>query len=141
MFLLFIDTSTNIFSLYTKNTLLLETHSVSIPNLIHSNIRICLPFRMYGTVFNKLHEHAHPGIKKPIVLSFNITIFLILKKGSPIFYTIALNVNIKNTSKQKSKLLLHNPFQTTLCLLITEFLWIQKDLSTLLHKTNLTSML
>ena len=63
MFSLFIDNSTNIFSLYTKNTLPLETHSVSIPNLIRSNIQICLPFRMFRTVFNKVHEHAHPGIK------------------------------------------------------------------------------
>ena len=60
---LFIDDSTNLISLYTKNTLPPETHSVSITNIIRSNIRKCLPFRMFRTVFNKLHEHSHTGIK------------------------------------------------------------------------------
>ena len=60
----FIDDSTNLISLYTKKTLPPETHPVSIPYKIRSNIRICLPFRMFRTVFNKLHVHSHTGIKR-----------------------------------------------------------------------------
>ena len=48
---LFIDT-TNLVSLYITNPLP-ETHPISIPNLLHSTTRICLPFRMFQTVFNK----------------------------------------------------------------------------------------
>ena len=60
---LFIDTTTNLVSLYITNPLPPETHPSSIPNLLHSTIGICLPFRMFQTVFNKLHGHSHTGIK------------------------------------------------------------------------------
>ena len=60
---LFIDDTTNLISLYTTNPLSPETHSISIPKLLHNTIRIGLPFRMFQTVFNKLHEHSHTGIK------------------------------------------------------------------------------
>ena len=33
------------------------------PDFLQSTIRVCLPFRMFKTVFNKLHEHSHTGIK------------------------------------------------------------------------------
>ena len=58
---LFIDDSTNLISLYIKspNT----TNPSSTPDFIQATIRICLPFRMFKTVFNKLHEHSHTGIK------------------------------------------------------------------------------
>ena len=60
---LFIDTTTNLVSIHITNPLPPETHPISIPNLLHSTIRICLPFRMFQTVFNKLHDHSHTGIK------------------------------------------------------------------------------
>ena len=63
---LVIDDSTILISLYTKTKLSSETHPSThtpLPNTIHSTIRICLPFRMFQTVFNKLHEHSHIGIK------------------------------------------------------------------------------
>ena len=60
---LFIDTTTNLVSLYITNPLPSETHPISVPNLLHSTIRICLPFRMFQTVFNKLHDHSHTGIE------------------------------------------------------------------------------
>ena len=60
---LFIDTTTNLISLHIKNPLPPETHPISIPKLLHSTIRICLPFRMFQTLFNKLHDHSHTGIK------------------------------------------------------------------------------
>ena len=47
---LFIDTTTNLVSLYITNPLPPETHPISIPNLLHSTIRSCLPFRMFQTV-------------------------------------------------------------------------------------------
>ena len=62
---LFIDDTTNLISLYTTNPLLPETYPISLPKLIHNSFRICLPFRMFQTVFNKLHEHSHTGIKIP----------------------------------------------------------------------------
>ena len=58
---LFIDDSTNLISLYTTHPI--STNNTSISNLIHPTIRKCLPFRMFKTVFNKLHEHSHTGIK------------------------------------------------------------------------------
>ena len=58
---LFIDDSTNLNSLYITNPI--DTNKSSISNLIHPTIRICLPFRLFKTVFNKLHEHSHTGIK------------------------------------------------------------------------------
>ena len=58
---LFIDDSTNLISLYIKNPP--NTNKSSTPNFVHGTIKICLPFRLFKTVFNKLHEHSHTGIK------------------------------------------------------------------------------
>ena len=58
---LFIDDSTNLISLYNKHPTTLNQSS--IPDLVRATIRICLPFRLFKTVFNKLHEHSHTGIK------------------------------------------------------------------------------
>ena len=133
----FIEDFTNLISLYTTTTNSPATNLTYSPNIVHENIRICLPFRMLRTVFNKL-EHFHTGIKSLIKRSINITTFRILKSGSPFSY---MNVNARNTLTWKFKLLLHNLFQNMLRLSITEFLWIHKDLSTLLHTTNPTCML
>ena len=59
----FIEDSTNLISLYITHTNTLKTQHTSSPNIIRDTIRICLPFRMFRTVFNKLHEHSHTGIK------------------------------------------------------------------------------
>ena len=56
---LFIDTTTNLICLYITNPLLPETHPISIPKLFHSTIRNFLPFRMFQTVFNKLHDFSY----------------------------------------------------------------------------------
>ena len=60
---LFIDHDTNLISLSTPNPLPPETQPVSIPKLVHNTLRICLPFRLFQVVFNKLHQHSHTGIK------------------------------------------------------------------------------
>ena len=60
---LFIEDSTNLISLYTTHTNSLTTQLTSSPNIVRDTIRICLPFRMFRTVLNKLHEHSHTGIK------------------------------------------------------------------------------
>ena len=58
---LFIDDSTNLISLYNKHpTTLNQTFT---PDFVRATIRICLPFRLFKTVFNKLHEHSHTDIK------------------------------------------------------------------------------
>ena len=58
---LFIDDSTNLISLYTKHPTTLNQSFT--PDFVRATIRICLPFRLFKTVFNKLHEHSHTGIK------------------------------------------------------------------------------
>ena len=59
----FIADTTNLISLYTTNPLPPETYHISIPKIIHNTIIICLPFRMFQSIFNKLHEHFHTGIR------------------------------------------------------------------------------
>ena len=58
---LLIDDSTNLIRLYTKHPATLNQSAT--PDFIRATIRICLPFRLFKTVFNKLHEHSHTGIK------------------------------------------------------------------------------
>ena len=58
---LFIDVSTNLISLYITSPTVLNQPST--PDFVHATIRICLPFRMFKIIFNKLHEHSHTGIK------------------------------------------------------------------------------
>ena len=58
---LFIDDSTNLISFYNKHPTTLNQSFT--PDFVRATIRICLPFRLFKTVFNKLHEHSHTGIK------------------------------------------------------------------------------
>ena len=82
---LFIDTTTNLISLYITNPLPPETHPISIPKLLLSTIRICLPFGMLQTVFNKLHSHSHTGM----IITYNTfsqySFILYLEKWLSIF--------------------------------------------------------
>ena len=57
----FIDDFTNLISLYNKHPTTLNQSFT--PDFVHATIRICLPFRLFKTVFNKLHEQSHTGIK------------------------------------------------------------------------------
>ena len=78
----FIDDSTNRISLYTKITFNSETHPNPLPNTMHNIIRICHPFRMFKTVFNKLHEYSHTDINVTYyTLSPNTLLYFILKNG------------------------------------------------------------
>ena len=56
-----LDDSTNLISLYITSPSVINQSST--PEFVHATIRICLPFRPIKTVFNKLHEHSHTGIK------------------------------------------------------------------------------
>ena len=58
---LFIDDSTNLISLYITNPT--GTNKPSTPDFKNATNGICLPFRLFRTVFNKLHEHSHTGMK------------------------------------------------------------------------------
>ena len=58
---LFIDDSKNPISLYTKHPTTLNQSFT--PDFVRATIRICLPFRLFKAVFNKLLEHPHTGIK------------------------------------------------------------------------------
>ena len=55
--------STNLNCLYTKHTLPSDTQPNPFPNTKHDTLRNCLPFRMFKTVFKKLHDHSHRGLK------------------------------------------------------------------------------
>ena len=59
---LFIEESTFLISLCTKHPTS-KTQNTSSAKILRDTIRICLPFRMFKTVFFKLHEHSHTGIK------------------------------------------------------------------------------
>ena len=78
---LFIDDSTNLFSLYIKSSTVLNEPST--PGFVQATIRICLNFRMFKTVFIKLHEHSHTGIKITINTILPITILTILLHSFP----------------------------------------------------------
>ena len=60
---LFIDVGTNLISLYTKNKPFSDTQSSTTIPLVYSDIRICLPFRLFKTAFTKIHAHCHAGKK------------------------------------------------------------------------------
>ena len=94
----FTEDSTNIISLFTTNTLPPDAHPISLPNIIRSTIRKCLPFQMLRTVFNKLHEHSHTGIKVTHNTFSQYYYIPYLEKWLPFLSKIALNVNVKNTS-------------------------------------------
>ena len=95
---LFVDDTTSLISLYTTKPLPPETHLVSIPKLIHNTIRICLPFRMFQTVFNKLHEHSHTGIKITYNTFSQYYYIPYLEKWLSIFVQDCLECQQKNTS-------------------------------------------
>ena len=95
---LFIDDSLNLISLYIKRPTVLNKPST--PDFVHATIRICLPFRLFKTVFNNLHEHFYRGIEITYNThkSHKTTTFLSLKNGFPFSYMTVSNVNAINTS-------------------------------------------
>ena len=50
-----------LFSLHNKHPTV--QNQSSTPDFVRPTIRLCLPFRLFKTVFNKFHEHSHTGIK------------------------------------------------------------------------------
>ena len=65
---LFIDDSTNLISLYITSPTVINQPST--PDFVHTTIQICLPFRMFKTAFNELHEHSHTGISQYYYIPF-----------------------------------------------------------------------
>ena len=119
---LIIDDSTNPISLFITSPT--DINKPSTPNFVHTTIRICLPFRLFNTVFNKLHEHSHTGINITYNTFSQYYYIPFLEKWLPFLYTIVMNVNVINISIKNSKLFLHKCFQNTLHRLITVSLWI-----------------
>ena len=134
----FIDTTTNLVCLYLTNPLPPETHPISIPNLLHSTIRICLPFRMFQTVFNKVHDHSHTGFKTTYNTFSQYYYYPYLEKWLSIFIHDCLECQKNKHFNMKSQTAPHNRFQNTLLSSITESQWIPKDLLILLHNINHT---
>ena len=92
---LFIDDSTNLISLYNKHPP--TKNQSSTPDFVHATIRICLPFRLFKTVFNKLHEHSHTGIKITYNTFAQYYYIPFVEKWLSFFYMTVLNVNAINT--------------------------------------------
>ena len=137
---LFIVDSTNLINLYTTNANSTATSQTSSPNIIRDTFRICLLFRIFRTVFNKLHEHSHTGIKITNNTFSQYYYILYFEKWLSIFLHDCIKCQRNKHFNMKSKLLPHNLFQNMLRLSITAFLSIQNDLSILLHTTNPTIM-
>ena len=74
---------------FTRKTLLPLHRLIFLPILYLSNMP---SFRMFRSVFNKLHEHSHTGIK----ITSNTTTIHILTNGFLFSFTIVLNVNGTN---------------------------------------------
>ena len=88
---LFIDTTTNLISLYITNPLPPETHHISIPNLLHSTIRSCLLFECFKLYLTNYMTILMQVLKLATTPSLNIITFLILKNGSLFSYMTVLN--------------------------------------------------
>ena len=129
---LFIDDSTNPISLYITSPTVLNQPST--PDFVHATIRICLPFRMFKTVFKKLHEHSHTGIKNTYITFSQYYYIPFLENWLSIFIHNCMEC------QRNKHLLLHNHFQNMLHHLTTAFQWTLKDLLTLFHTTNLIYM-
>ena len=67
------------------NTLLSVPNQTSTPDFVHATIRKFLPFRLFKTVFNKLHEHPHTGIKITYITFARYNYILIVEKWLSIF--------------------------------------------------------
>ena len=95
---LFIDTTTNLISLYITNPLPPETHPISIPNLLHSTSEFASLFECFKLYSTNYMTILIQVLKLPITPSLNITTFPILKNGSLFSYMTVLNVKRINTS-------------------------------------------
>ena len=113
---LFIDDSTNLISLYiTSPTVIIQT---STPDFVQGTIRIFLPFRMFKTVFNKLHEHSHTGMK----ITYNTFKQYFYNPFLEKWLSFFMHDCIECQRNKQFKLLLHNHFQNMLHLSTTAFL-------------------
>ena len=90
------------------------TNHTSSPNIIRDTIRICLPFRMFRTVFNKLHEHSHTGINITFNTFSQYYCIPYLEKWLSIFIHDCIVCQRNKPFIMKSKLLLYNPFPNML---------------------------
>ena len=80
---LFIDDSTKLISHYTKNNFSPKTQLNTDPNITQSAVEVCLPFRLFKTAFDVLHDHFQTVIKILILL---LPIFLSLFSQKMVCY-------------------------------------------------------
>ena len=99
----------------------------------------CLPIRLLSSTFNKVHDHCHTDNTTAHKTHSNIT-SLFLKHASPFSIMTVLKVNVTIILTKKIKQLQYNPFLNIILLSNTDFHRIQKVLSILLHRMNLTYM-
>ena len=131
---LFIDESTNLISLYITNPTV--NNQSSTPNFVQDTIRICLPFRLFKTVFNKLHEHSHTGMKITYNTFKQYYYIPFLEKWLSIFIHDCIECQRNKHFNMKIQTAPHNHFQNMLHLSTIDFQWILKDLLILLLTTN-----
>ena len=140
---LFIDDSTNLISLYI--TIPNVINQPTSPDFVHATIRICLPFRLFKTVFNKLHEHSHTGIKITYNTFAQYYYIPFVEKWLSIFVHDCIefqrnkHFNMKIQTAPTQSFSEHAP-SFNYRYLTTAFQWTLKDLLILLHTTNLIYM-
>ena len=132
----FLYDSTNLISLYTKTSCSSASHRNPLPNTIHNNTGICLPFRMFKTVFTKLHEHSHTGIEITYNTCSQYYFIPYLEKWFSISIIPCPECQRNKRLNMKIQTAPTQSFSEHVLLLITEALRIQKDLLSFLDNTN-----
>ena len=97
----FLKNTSNLISLYTTNTNSPATTHTSSANIIRDTIRIGLLFRMFRTVFNKLQEHFHTGIKITYNTFSQYYYIPFLEKWLSIFFHDCIDCQRKKHFKNK----------------------------------------
>ena len=98
---LFIDDNTNLISRYINHPN--NTNTSSPPDFVNATIKICIPFRLFKTVFNKLHEHSQTGIKITYITFSQYYYIPFLEKWLSIFIHDCLECQRNKHFNQKAQ--------------------------------------
>ena len=131
---LFIDDSTNLISLNKKHPP--TQNQSSTPDFVRATIRICLPFRLFKTVFNKLHEHSHTGIKITYITFAQFYYIPFVEKWLSIFIHDCVEFQRNKHFNMKIQTAPTQSFSEHAPSFKTAFQWTLKSLLILLHTTN-----
>ena len=71
--------------------------------ILKTTFKLCLPFRLCRTTFNRLHDHWHTSIKITHNTFTHYYYMPFLKNGFPLSYMTVLNVNVADILTQRFK--------------------------------------